>query len=39
MNMDWTMKTVGSLVAAAVAVPTIAGGFYTLYQVVTLLGN
>lgn len=38
-EISWTEKLVGAFVGYVVAVPSIAGGFYCLYRVVTALSN
>lgn len=37
--MDYLKKVIGALIGAAVAIPSIAMGYYTLYQIVTAVGN
>jgi ABC-type phosphate transport system permease subunit len=39
MSTEWLRYMVFSLLGIAVAVPTIAGGFYGLYRLVTALQN
>lgn len=36
---EWVKLAVGSVVGAAIAIPSIAMGYYFIYQLVTLLGN
>ena len=38
-NAEYIKKAVGAVLAAVIAVPSIALGYYTLYQIVTLVGN
>lgn len=38
-NCEYGKKVMATLVGAAVAIPSIAFGFYVTYQVVTALGN
>lgn len=38
-DKEYLKKLVGALIGAAVAVPSIATGFYMAYQLVTTLGN
>jgi ABC-type phosphate transport system permease subunit len=39
INSSYVKKVVGAIVGALVAIPSIAGGFYLTYQLVTALGN
>lgn len=38
-TIPYTVKILGTISAALISVPTIAAGFYTIYQLVTFLGN
>ena len=39
VNADWIKKIVGAIIGAAVGIPSVAAGFYSIYEIVTLLGN
>lgn len=38
-ELCFPQKVFAALLGAAIAVPSVAMGFYTLYQVVTFIGN
>jgi ABC-type phosphate transport system permease subunit len=39
MNNQWMKHFIMALTGALVAIPSIVGGFYLTYQLVTYLGN
>ena len=39
IDSDWTKKLVGAFAGAAIAIPSIASGFYMTYLVVAAIGN
>ncbi len=38
-NLPYPARVATTLLAAMIAIPAIAGGFYMTYQIVTYLGN
>lgn len=39
LNQEYLKKVIGTLLGAAIGIPSIGIGFYLTYQIVTTLGN